>query len=157
MSITFFWRSNSIFSNWYPVSFSDEKNTYDNMEQYMMYHKAVLFDDEKIALEIMNNSNPKIIKKLGRNVRNFNNEIWDKYKIEIVERGLYLKFSQNENLKKALLDTNSIIAEASPYDKIWGIGMAKSHPDSTNLSKWKGQNLLGKCLMNVREKIKNDK
>lgn len=157
MSITFFWRSNSVFSNWHSVRFSDEKNTYENMEQYMMYYKARLFDDEKIASEIMSNSNPKFIKKLGRSVRNFNNEIWDKYKIEIVERGLYLKFSQNENLKNALLDTNPIIAEASPYDKIWGIGMLESHPDSTNPSKWKGQNLLGKCLMRVREKIINDK
>ena len=152
---------NGPFSQWYQSKFQDinpdEKESvkqFYNCEQYMMYNKALLFHDQESADAIMNTDNPKTIKQLGRKVKNFNEERWLIYRERIVQRGNYLKFTQNNNLKLLLLETgNKIIAEASPYDKIWGIGLSVNSPDATNVKKWKGQNLLGVALMMVRNAI----
>ena len=94
------------------------------MEQYMMYKKTELFNDDRTAAEIMSVSDPKQIKALGRKVKNFREEIWNQYKFEIVVRGNILKFSQNKELKEFLLSTNdAVLVEASPYDKVWGGGL----------------------------------
>lgn len=91
---------------------------------------------------------------MGRSVRNFDDTLWDKVKFNIVVEGNYLKFSQNRELGKYLKDTGSkILVEASPYDRIWGIGMRESDPNASNPKYWKGQNLLGQALMKVREMI----
>ena len=75
----------------------------------------------------------------------------------IVYEGLVAKFSQNEDLKKRLLDTgNDILAECAVKDRVWGIGLSKNDPDRHDISKWKGQNLLGYALMMVRAKLSND-
>ena len=149
----------SCLSNWYKTKFicDETKKTFDNVEQYMMWRKAILFNDINTANEIMKSDLPAMSKLLGKSVSNFNQDIWDKHCIDIVTRGCFLKFSQNEDLKDILLDTNNaILAEASPYDNIWGIGLTiKTAKTCSNESDWRGQNLLGKCLMNVREKIKN--
>jgi ribA/ribD-fused uncharacterized protein len=116
-----------------------------------MYQKAKLFNDEEIANKILNTSEPREQKKLGRLVKNFDEHVWDVAKEKIVKNGNYLKFSQNEDLKEYLCDTDPYeLVEANKYDRIWGIGMFAHDPNILDTSKW-GQNLLGKTLMKVRE------
>ena len=134
---------------------------YSTAEQYMMSQKALLFGDIEINKEIMSAKHPKQFKELGRKIRNFNEKIWNDNKTDIVIRGNYAKFSQNLELKDFLLKTGKrIIVEASPYDKIWGIGMQANSSGIENPLEWNGENLLGFCLMEVRdllmEENKND-
>ena len=154
----FFWGEkyeNGFLSNWYPCEFEVDGVKYWCTEQYMMAKKAELFNDSEVQAEIMSSKKQKEIKDLGRKVRNFNSEIWDKNKERIVFEGNFAKFSQNETLKSMLLKTgNKVLAEASPYDKIWGIG--RSVRDGWNLknpNNWLGDNLLGFILMKVRENL----
>ena len=161
----FFWGSKSkdskvnitCLSQFYKCDFEEKGIKYNCCEQYMMAKKAELFDDKEILNEIMSESNPKVIKGLGRKVRNFDSEIWDKNRINIVKNGNYLKFTQNEELKEYLLSTNdAILVEASPYDRIWGIGLSKEDKRSRNPNMWKGKNYLGFVLMDVRDIIKEE-
>lgn len=141
----------------YPCNFVVNNQTYSCAEQFFMYQKAVLFRDSKLAKEIMNERNPFTIKRLGRNVRNFDNNIWKTKRERIVKIGNYAKFKQNDDLKRTLLETKrALLVEASPVDKIWGIGLPASHPDAQDPKKWRGQNLLGYCLTEVRERIKRE-
>ena len=144
------------FSNWYPTKFTCDEfgKTFANVEQYMMWRKAVLFKDPKKALQIMATNNPGACKKLGRQVSGFDQTVWDENCEEIVTRGCFLKFSQNEDLKNILLSTGeATLAEASPYDRIWGIGLSVSQAQGKTEADWKGKNLLGNCLMTVREEL----
>lgn len=139
-------------SNWYPTEFYENDIKFSNSEQYMMYKKAILFNDKEIADEILEDANPKVIKSKGRLVKGFNQEIWEKNSKEIVYKGCLLKFSQNSEIKSFLLNTkDKILVEASPYDKIWGIGISKK--DAENGKDWKGSNWLGECLMKVRNEL----
>ena len=150
--------SKSCLSQWYDCSFEIDGILYSTAEQYMMSQKALLFNDNETNLKIMGSKTPKKYKQLGRQVKNFSPKLWDEKKFDIVVKGNLAKFSQNENLKQFLLNTkNKILVEASPYDKIWGIGMAQDDKDIYNQDKWKGENLLGKALMKVREIIKKEK
>lgn len=151
----FFWQG--VFSQWYPSTFIIEGVKYNRAEQFMMAMKATTFQDDFCLRKILESDNPSEQKKYGRMVRNYNDEQWTKVRYNFVVQGNYAKFSQNQDLKKILLDTgNKILVEASPYDKIWGIGMDGKNPDRFNMSKWKGQNLLGKALMEVRERLRNE-
>lgn len=144
----------SCFSQWWKSDFRSSITTYCCMEQYMMARKAELFGDEKIWQQILNCSEPKKIKALGRKVRNFDETIWDEVKYSIVLNGNYRKFTQNPELREFLLSTgDSIIVEASPYDGIWGIKMKQTDENILNPLKWKGENLLGFALMEVRDEI----
>jgi ribA/ribD-fused uncharacterized protein len=119
-----------------------------------MFNKALLMDDKETAKKILSTHDPKLIKKYGREVKNFDFEKWDKNKYKIVLNGNYLKFSQNDKIKKILLDTgNNLIAEAASYDNIWGIGLNEHDALNTPINKWSGQNLLGKVLMEVRSML----
>ncbi|AKI80353.1 hypothetical protein [Niemeyer virus] len=146
-----------IFSQWFPVNFKEYLNgevfsEYVSAEQYMMAHKALLFGDTFHFKKIMECSKQCKIKYLGRRVRNFNPTVWDKNKFDIVTEGNRLKFSQNPDLMKRLLETgNKTIVEASPSDKIWGIGLTAQQAVNIPENKWPGKNLLGKVLMKVRE------
>ncbi|OEJ14025.1 hypothetical protein BFL38_04620 [Brachyspira hampsonii] len=145
----------SSLSQWYIKDFIENDLTFNCMEKYMMYNKALLFDDKNIADEILNNNQPKAIKELGRKVKNFNDEVWDKMKYKIVFTGNYYKFSQNTDLRNFLLSTkNKVLVEASPYDKVWGIKMKYDDENIENPFFWKGENLLGFALMQVRDEIK---
>ncbi len=147
--------SPSCFSQWWICKFTEGNIEFCCAEQYMMYHKALTFDDSEYAEKILQSSDPKEIKGYGRLIRNFDAEVWDKVKTDIVIRGNILKFSQNSELKKYLLGTGEkILVEASPYDKIWGIGMKKENSDCTDPSRWNGENLLGFSLMEVRDELK---
>ncbi len=141
-------------SQWYDCKFTENGITYHTAEQYMMSQKAKLFRDEEIFESIMQADNPGEYKKLGRKIRNFDSEIWNKNKFSIVVNGNMLKFSQNEKLKDFLLSTGGrVLVEASPYDCIWGIGKSMSDKNIENPLTWKGENLLGFALMEVRERL----
>lgn len=145
----------SCFSQWWKSEFRSSITTYCCMEQYMMAKKAELFGDEEIRQQILQCGEPKQIKALGRKVRNFDEEVWNEVKYSIVLNGNYHKFTQNKELREFLLSTgDNIIAEASPYDGIWGIRMKQTDKDSLNPLKWKGENLLGFALMEVRDEIR---
>ena len=147
--------SKSFFSQWWKSDFLENMDLYCCTEQYMMAGKAKLFNDEEVFEEIMKCKDPKKIKSLGRKVKNFDEEKWNKAKIDIVFKGNYLKFTQNKDLKEFLLSTgNRIIVEASPYDAVWGIKMSEKDEFVNNPLKWKGENLLGFILMEVRDKIR---
>lgn len=146
---------------WWKSSIKEDSIVFNCCEQYMMYHKAILFKDDEVAAKILLSDEPREQKELGRSVKNFDEKIWNKNKEKIVYNGNYLKFTQNEDLKEYLIDTNPYeLVEANRYDKIWGIGMFAYDDNILNTSKW-GQNLLGKTLMKVRNtfidhKILND-
>ena len=151
----YFW--GGIFSQWYTSSNQIFKDGiyFDNAEQFMMYQKAQLFEDYATAKKILENSNPRTAKKLGRKVKNFNENIWVQHREKIVEEGNILKFSQNKYLKNELLKLkDKTFVEASPYDKIWGIGLSYDNPLIYNEENWKGLNLLGKIITEVANKIK---
>ena len=141
-------------SQWYPCQFEADSVTYTSAEQYMMAEKARLFGDEEIRAEILNTSDPRKCKALGRKVRNFDKAVWNKEKEHIVRKGNTKKFLQNSALRSFLLSTgDKVLVEASPTDRVWGIGLGKNNPDALDPQKWRGQNLLGFALMNVRDFI----
>ena len=127
---------------------------FNTAEQYMMYSKAKLFDDEEIAEKIMATSNPRVQKSLGRQVRNFDANVWQITAVDVVYKGNHAKFTQNSNLLKQLLATEgTVLVEASPYDKIWGIGLGEDDAKRTPPSQWPGTNLLGLVLTQLREDL----
>ena len=140
------------FSQWYDCYFEVEGVQYHTTEQYMMASKARLFGDDDVCQEIMKATNPREYKALGRKIKNFNSQTWDEHKYEIVVEGNKAKFSQNQVLKEFLISTeDAILVEASPYDKIWGIGLDKETAMKGTVEQWQGENLLGCALMEVRD------
>ena len=118
----------------------------------MMAQKALLFDDKKTYEKIMASEHPKEIKALGREIRNFEQSKWDEHKYQIVLNGNIAKFSQNERLRDFLLGTGfAVLAEASPYDRIWGIRLSADDPLAKDPKCWQGENLLGFVLMETRD------
>lgn len=159
MDIIFFFGiegENGYLSNWFPcefeLEFDNKKYKFENVEQGMMASKAILFKDYDIFQKILNTSNPKSVKALGRKVKNFNEKIWDKYKKTIVKTVVTSKFAYNRNLLEKLTATgDKHLAEDSPYDKTWGIGTKSKKMKETKT--WPGQNLLGIILMEVRKEL----
>ena len=146
---------NVCFSNWYLSDFTIGEVKYTSLEQYMMHQKALRFHDASIAAQILATDDVAYIKELGRKVAGFDNHVWNGMRQIIVYEGLVAKFTQNPELKRALLDTgNAVLAEAAVNDKIWGIGLSMSDPKRLDSSEWKGQNLMGYALMLVREKLR---
>lgn len=142
---------NGYLSNWYPSQFKAEGRLYSSMEQYMMHQKAVAFGDPDIGSDIMYCSDPQEIQRLGKLVQGFSETVWDGIKQIIVYRGLLEKFRQNPDLKEKLLATQGkMLAECSISDKIWGIGLSMTDQRRFDIGAWKGQNLLGFALMEVR-------
>lgn len=142
---------NGYLSNWHLSDFCVKNIQYSSMEQYMMYQKALLFDDTDIAEQILNTFDVGKIKALGRSVKNYEDIIWNGMRQSIVCQGLLEKFQQNDELKKKLLATqNDILAECAVGDKVWGIGLSMKDERRFDLKEWQGQNLLGFSLMYVR-------
>jgi len=145
-------------SNWYLSDFIVDDIKFSSMEQYIMYKKAMIFKDKKVAKQILNTKDVGKIKALGRSVENYNDSIWNGVRQVIIYKGLLEKFKQNENLLKLLLDTNDdILAECAVKDKIWGIGLSMKDPKRLDMDCWLGQNLLGFSLMLVREELRSTK
>ncbi|MGG4607207.1 NADAR family protein [Providencia sp. Me31A] len=144
----------SCFSQWYPSPFIVDGHRFASAEHFMMAEKAHLFGDIETREKIIHAPNPGAAKAFGREVRGFNQEIWDANRFAIVVAANMAKFSQNEVLKQFLLSTNErVLVEASPVDKIWGIGLAEDAENIENPLTWKGLNLLGFALMEVRTQL----
>jgi len=151
---TFFWQTESPFSQWHPARFVVDGVSFNCAEQYMMYGKAMLFGDEEVAQKILRASSPIQQKKLGRNVKNFDQGAWEANCKRIVYEGNYAKFAQNEDLLHKLLQTaGTTLVEASPVDPIWGIGLAEDDPSALDRKQWRGKNWLGEVLTGIREDL----
>lgn len=141
-------------SQWWPCRFEVDGIEYSCTEQFMMAEKARMFEDKEMLAKIMEASHPKEMKAYGRAVRGFDKDRWDSQCYDIVKRGNLAKFSQNPDLLEFLKGTRRrILVEASPRDRIWGIGMGKNNPDALNPLKWRGTNLLGFALTEVRDML----
>jgi len=146
---------NGYLSNWYVSEFKIDSIKFSSMEQYMMYKKAIVFNDTKIAKEILETTDVSKIKALGRKFSNYDDTYWNGVRQIIIYKGLLEKFSQNKDLKKRLLNTgNDILAECAVQDKIWGIGLSMKDVNRWDMEKWRGENLLGFALMMVREELR---
>ena len=146
---------NGYLSNWYPSVFTADGIRYTSMEQYMMYQKALCFNDKDVAKQILATDDVGAIKNLGRLVQNYNDHQWNGVRQIIVYEGLLAKFSQNPELLRKLRETgNAMLAECAVNDRIWGIGLSMTDPDRMDRKKWNGQGLLGYALMKVRDKLK---
>lgn len=151
----FFWGEHP--SQWYPSPMTIDGIEYNCCEQYMMHKKALHFGDIETAEEVMRTKHPADQKKLGRKVKNFDKNSWDKVNLQIVYKGNYAKYTQNEELKQLLINTGDrLFVEASPEDMIWGIGLHENDPNIDNPLLWKGQNLLGWAITLVKQEILNE-
>lgn len=152
--IVLFWGRTNEFSQFYSCNFEIDGVQYRCAEQWMMASKARVFNDSVNEQNILNARTPKAMKAFGRKVQNFDHRVWKQHRWNIVYSGNLAKFTQNEELKQVLLETgDKIIAEASPFDRIWGIGLGRNNAKALNPSQWRGQNLLGKVLMSVRKTL----
>lgn len=177
---TYFWVTKSPFSQWYKSTFkattlmiegigSDDKlynlkrteildelfpfdvQEYSSAEQFMMYHKAMIFLDREIAVQIMNTHDVRKIKTLGRQIKEYDEEVWRYYRSKVVYEGNKAKFTQNEDLKRTLFATKgTTLVEAAPNDTIWGIGLAEDDSRAKKRETWQGKNLLGEILTQLR-------
>ena len=144
----------SCLSQWWSQDFKIDGISYCCAEQYMMAEKARLFGDIAMLEKIMCARSPKEMKAYGRMVQRFDDEIWSANAYDIVRRASAAKFGQNPELLRFLISTgNRILVEASPYDRIWGIGMDRKSPDASNPMKWRGTNLLGFALTQTRNEL----
>lgn len=141
-------------SQWWMCGFTVDGVEYSCAEQYMMAEKARMFGCQDMLEKIMEAKSPKVMKAYGRAVRNFDKETWDNACYDLVRRGNIAKFSQNPKLWDFLKSTKKrILVEASPMDRIWGIGMDRSNSDAECPLKWKGRNLLGFALTEARDQL----
>jgi len=144
----------SCLSQWYDAGFEVDKVHYPTAEHYMMAEKARLFNDNEIYQKILTCSHPHEAKQLGREVKHYDEKMWHAHRLEIVTAGNLAKFSQHDTLKTYLINTGDrILVEASPHDRIWGIGMDRHHPHVALPTQWQGLNLLGFALMEVRHRL----
>lgn len=148
----YFWRG--IFSNWYPCQFTIDNILFYNTEQAFMYRKAILFDDKETAEKIIAEKDPHLVKKFGREIKDYNDDVWSLARRDAMFKVNLEKFKQNPGLAIQLLDTgDKVLVEASPYDKVWGVGLAEDDDRILDESNWQGTNLLGNVLENVRKHI----
>lgn len=143
------------FSQWFDSPFHCDGQHFATAEHYMMYRKACLFGDENTALAIIDATHPGQAKALGRQVQGFHQALWEQYRFDIVVAANRAKFSTNAAIKAILLNSQQrILVEASPVDRIWGIGLEAKHPDAQRAKAWPGLNLLGFALMQVRAELR---
>lgn len=159
-NFVFFWghtpgRSGEVgfecFSQWYPAPFEVDGVRFATAEHFMMAGKARLFEDRAAEAQILAAPTPAEVKRLGREVKGFNEATWNERRFGIVVRGNIEKFSQNPALREVLLRTTTdVLVEASPTDSVWGIGLAASDERARDPLAWRGLNLLGFALMRAR-------
>lgn len=139
-------------SQWWPAPFTIDGLRFETAEHYMMWRKAILFDDYATAARILSAAHPHAAKTLGRQVTGFDQQVWERHRYDIVVTGSVAKFDQHPALHTYLLGTaERVLVEASPLDHVWGIGLAADHPHATEPARWRGLNLLGFALMRTRE------
>lgn len=141
----FFW--GGVFSNFYPI------DGYDcTSEKLFMQQKAVVFGDYDTLLKINKSKSPMDCKRLGRKVKGFDLDTWDKCKYAAMLTALDWKYRLCSDFRKALhASKDKILVEASPEDRIWGIGFHEDNAEG-NEDDW-GMNLLGKALMEIRNNV----
>lgn len=145
----------SCFSQWFPTPFEVDGVSYASAEHFMMAGKARLFDDAQTLERILVAATPADAKQLGRQVQGFDGAQWDAASFDIVVRGNLAKFNQHPALGEFLLATGEqVLVEASPVDRIWGIGLAAEDKKASQPEKWRGLNLLGFALMQVRSALR---
>lgn len=141
-------------SQWWPSAFTVDGMRYPTAEHWMMAGKARLFGDEASAARILAVQHPGEAKKLGRLVRGFDEETWLRHRWELVVAGNIAKFGQDPALRAYLLGTGSrVLVEASPVDRVWGIGLAAADERAADPARWEGLNLLGFALMEARARL----
>lgn len=150
MKYYFFWAGE--FSNWSYSPFKCDGITFNCGEQYMMWAKAMVCGDVLTAGKIMEEQQPINQKKLGRQIQNYDEAAWSANRYHLVKKGLREKFLQNSKHMDALKNHNDkIIVEASPNDRIWGIGYSEKYAIE-NIDNW-GENLLGKIITELASEL----
>jgi len=156
-SFQYFYQTKNCFSQWYPSEFEYGGIRFSSAEQFMMYEKAVLFKDHDAAKEILKTDHPQEQKAIGRKVKNFDQSIWQKKSVDIVDEANKAKFTQNPTLLDQLMKTTGkTLVEASPTDLIWGVGLTEDDERILNRKNWKGDNLLGIVLTELREELRKN-
>ncbi len=151
-AFTFFWKHR--LSQWHRAPFAVGSVTFTHAEQYMMYAKALLFGDRDAAARILAAETPREQQEIGRGVRGFDESVWVLFREGVVFAGNYARFSQNPDQRELLFATRgTTLVEASPHDRVWGIGLAADDPRAQDRSQWLGLNLLGEALTRVREAL----
>ena len=146
----------SCLSQWWASPFTVEGVTYQTAEHWMMASKARLFGDEEALATVLSCDDPATAKAAGRAVRGFDRRVWDEHRVDIVTVGNVAKFAAHPPLRDYLLGTGDrVLVEASPVDRIWGIGLADDDPRAGDPRQWQGLNLLGFALMEVRAQLGN--
>jgi len=144
----------SCFSQWFEAVFEVDGQRYPTAEHFMMAEKAALFDDQATRAAVLQAATPAAAKALGRQVRGFDEATWLAHRFDIVVRANLAKFAQHEDLRRFLLDTDPrVLVEASPVDRVWGIGLAANDDRAQDPRRWDGLNLLGFALMQVRAQL----
>ncbi len=141
-------------SQWWPSPFAADGVTYGTAEHWMMAGKARLFGDAEAERRILAAEHPAEAKKAGRLVRDFDEATWERERFALVVEGSVHKFTAHADLRAFLLDTGDrVLVEASPVDRVWGIGLAADDEAATDPERWRGPNLLGFALMEARERL----
>ena len=155
-TMVLFWGTSCVFSNWHPSVFTIGGKRYVNNEQYMMAAKARIFGDLEIEERVLalGAHQQKDMKDLGRLVKGYSDAVWIPKRERVVFDGCMAKFTQNYGMGRQLLDTgNRHMLEASPVDRIWGVGLGENDPRVLDPSRWDGLNLLGNVLMRTRTEL----
>jgi ribA/ribD-fused uncharacterized protein len=143
-------------SQWWPAEFTVDGVRFRSAEHYMMWRKATLFGDTAMAERVQAAVHPRDAKVLGRGVANFDDRKWAAERFEIVVAGSLAKFGQSDDLRAWLVGTGErVLVEASPTDRVWGIGLAASDERASVPARWRGLNLLGFALMQAREELRS--
>jgi ribA/ribD-fused uncharacterized protein len=142
-------------SQWWPAPFEVDGRTYATAEHWMMWHKATLFGDAETAARVLTAGHPQRAKAFGRQVRGFHEETWAAHRFDIVVAGSVAKFGRHPELAAYLLGTGErVLVEASPVDRVWGVGLAADDPTIADPARWRGGNLLGFALMAARDALR---
>ena len=150
-------------SNYQKTSFiytwAGRKYEFSSTEKAFMFIKAKMFGDEAIAMQILITENPNECRKLGRMVKNYDEKVWDACRVQVFYDLNKAKYIQDGYLRRLLLDPkydNKIFVEASPIDKIWGVGLDEKDPLIDDERNWKGENNLGKIITQIRNELKEN-
>ncbi|MEU5092518.1 NADAR family protein [Streptomyces sp. NPDC021356] len=145
----------SCLSQWWPSPFTVDGVTYATAEHWMMAGKARLFGDAEAERRALAAGHPAQAKKAGRLVRGFDDALWARERFRIVVEGSVHKFAAHAGLRAFLLGTGErLLVEASPLDRVWGIGLTADDEAAADPNRWRGPNLLGFALMEARERLR---
>lgn len=143
-------------SQWWPAPFVVDGVRYATAEHFMMAGKARVFGDAEAEASVLADDDPAHAKAVGRTVRGYDTATWAEHRVDVVTRGNVAKFGAHPDLAAFLAATgDAVLVEASPVDRLWGIGLAADHPDATHPERWPGLNLLGFALADVRDRSRS--